>query len=79
MKSVVSTPPVSPSVERSPDDILNKPQVLKRFKGAISPKKFSELVAKGLIPVIDLGHRTKRYRESAVRKALIALESEVEA
>ena len=71
----VIRPPVS--VERSQEDIIDLTELLRRFRKTISRKKFKELEAKGLIPCIDLGHRTKRYRESAVRKALIALESEV--
>jgi hypothetical protein len=65
------------TVERSPEDIITRKQLLRRLK-TITDKKFGELLARGLIPEIDLGHRTKRYRESAVRKALIKLESEVE-
>ena len=59
-----------------PDAIITRKQLLRRLK-TITDKKFGELLARGLIPEIDLGHRTKRYRESAVRKALIQLESEV--
>jgi hypothetical protein len=67
------------AIERSPDDIITRKELLRRLRGAITDKKFSELRAQGLIPEIDLGHRTKRYRESAVRAALISLESEVSA
>ena len=68
-------PPVS--IESSQEDIITRKVLLRRLKGAISNKKLGELEAQGLIPRMDLGHRTKRYRESAVRAALIALESEV--
>jgi hypothetical protein len=75
MKSVVSTPPVRPLVEKSPDDIITRRELVRRLR-TLTAKKLAELEARGLIPVIRLGHRTLRYRESSVRAALIALESE---
>jgi hypothetical protein len=78
MKNVVVTPPVRPAIEKSQDDILTRRQVLRRLNNPFSLKKFAQLVAQGAIPEINLGHRTKRYTERAVRAALIALESEVE-
>jgi hypothetical protein len=76
-KSFGPTPASRPPIEQSPDNIFTRKQVLRQMGNPISVKKFNELVHKGLIPRIDLGHRTKRYRVSAVRQALIALESEV--
>jgi hypothetical protein len=78
-KSYEPIPVSRPPVEKSQDDILTNKQVLRRLNNPFSLKKFSELVAKGAIPEIKLGHRTRRYRESAVRAALIKLESEVAA
>jgi len=50
-------------------DLLTEPELLERLR-TVSPKKFYELRSKRLIPVIRLGHRTLRYNEEAVRRAL---------
>jgi hypothetical protein len=63
------------TAERSYEPLLTRKKLLPKL--GITSKKFGELLAEKRIPEIDLGHRTKRYRESAVRKALIKLESEV--
>jgi len=65
------------AAQPSYEPLLTRKRLL--LKLGLTSKKFSELLAEGRIPEIDLGHRTKRYRESAVRRALIALESEVKA
>jgi hypothetical protein len=61
---VLRSPAASPSGE-----LLAEKQLLKRL-GTISPKKLWELRQKKLIPVIVLGHRTLRYNEAAVRRAI---------
>jgi hypothetical protein len=72
-----TTLPTVPAAAAQPEDLITRRELLRRLKGTISEAKFRELLKRKLIPVIDLGHRTKRYRLSAVRKALIKLESEV--
>ena len=63
----------------SSGDLLTEKQLLKRL-GTISAKKLSELRSKRLIPTIRLGHRTLRYNEEAVRRAIRKLTvKEVEA
>ena len=51
-------------------DLVTQDQLLERFGGRITAKKFGELRRKKLIPVIRLGHRTLLYSESAVLRAI---------
>jgi predicted DNA-binding transcriptional regulator AlpA len=60
---------VPPSELQSPGNLLTEKQLLKRL-GTISAKKLYELRNQRLIPVVKLGHRTLRYNEAAVRKAI---------
>jgi hypothetical protein len=50
-------------------DLLTERELLKRLR-TVSRKKLWELRSKRLIPVVKLGHRTLRYNEEAVRRAL---------
>jgi hypothetical protein len=50
-------------------ELLTERELLKRLR-TISAKKLWELRSKRLIPIIRLGHRTLRYDEAAVRRAL---------
>jgi transposase len=60
--------PVTPTM----GELLNERELLKRLR-TISRKKLYELRQEKLIPVIRLGHRTLRYNEAAVRKAIARL------
>jgi hypothetical protein len=53
-------------------DLLTERELLKRLR-TISRKKLYELRQEKLIPVVKLGHRTLRYNETAVRKAIARL------
>ena len=50
-------------------DLLTETELLERLR-TVCEKKLYELRSKRLIPVIRLGHRTLRYNEEAVRRAL---------
>ena len=50
-------------------DLLTERELLKRLR-TISKKKLYELRQQKLIPVVHLGHRTLRYDEAAVRRAI---------
>jgi hypothetical protein len=66
-------PGVQPSPQPFYEPLLTRRQVVRNLR-TITDKKFGELLAAGKIPVLDLGHRSKRFLESSVRKALAALE-----
>ena len=51
------------------EDLLTEKELLKRLR-TISRKKFRELRSQKPIPVIRLGHRTYRYIEADVRRAI---------
>jgi hypothetical protein len=53
----------------SSGDLLTEDELVKRLR-TVSHKKLYELRVKRLIPVVRLGHRTLRYNEEAVRRAL---------
>ena len=52
-----------------PGELLTEKELLKRLR-TISKKKLWELRQEKLIPVVRLGHRTLRYNEAAVRRAI---------
>jgi hypothetical protein len=60
------------TISPTPGDLLTEKELLKRLR-TVSRKKLYELRSKRLIPVINLGHRTLRYNEAAVRRAIAKL------
>jgi hypothetical protein len=67
------------TISPTSDDLLTERELLKRLR-TVSRKKLYELRSKRLIPVVRLGHRTLRYNEEAVRRAIRRLTTrEVEA
>jgi hypothetical protein len=52
------------------DKLLTEEQLFVRLGRFVSPQKFAQLRRQGLVPFVRLGHKTYRYVEADVRRAL---------